>query len=73
MGNSFSAQNPCDNMDFEYGDATGWELLSGFVNGQVAQITNTNLTSLTNNDFTIFNGGIDAQGGFPRVNPNSFS
>jgi len=58
-------------MDFEYGDATGWDLISGFVNGQVAQITNTNATTLANNDFTIYNGGNDPQGGFPRVNPNS--
>ena len=58
LSTAFYSQNQCSNMDFEYGDATGWELLRGNVNGQVAQITNTNPTTLANNAFTIFNGGI---------------
>ena len=68
---AFYGQNQCTNMDFEYGDATGWELYKGSVNGQVAQMNNTILTNLSSTQFTLFNAGIDPHGNFPRVNPAS--
>ncbi|TXB67068.1 PKD domain-containing protein [Vicingus serpentipes] len=76
LGNPSNFKGPgeaCNNPDFETGDATGWELSTGEVDGTVEysyiNVTPTTLGGSTQH--TIMTGaGVDAIGGFPVVNPD---
>jgi len=60
---------PCNNADFETGDATGWDLSDGNVDSNPYGYINVVPTGL-NAQHVIMTGGVDAIGGFPRVNPD---
>lgn len=64
--------DPCTNADFETGDATGWDLSKGGVDGlSVYSYVNVTPTTLgPSTQHTIMTGaGTDAIGGFPVVYP----
>ncbi len=67
-----AAGDPCQNMDFETGDFTGWELYTGMVNTTAAVMTGEVLVPSAAPDahHTIVGAGVDAQCGIPRVDPN---
>ena len=76
LGNPSNLKGPgdaCNNPDFETGDATGWDLSTGEVDGTV-EYSYVNVTATTlgaSSQHTIMTGaGTDAIGGFPVVNPD---
>lgn len=79
LGNSGTNKgpgDPCNNADFETGDATGWDLSYGMVDGSsvYSYINVTPTTLAASPHHTIMTGaGTDAMGGFPVVNPDGGS
>jgi len=65
-----AAGDPCNNMDFETGDLTGWEMYEGKVNGAAAVITNTTQIFTPGAHHTIMGAGTDAVCSLPTTNPN---
>ncbi|GAB5426307.1 MAG: hypothetical protein Crog4KO_34540 [Crocinitomicaceae bacterium] len=69
-GGSPKAENgPCENMDFETGDFTGWELTRGDVTGAMPYSYANEWVTGPGPYHTIFGGGNDPVTGIPRVNP----
>ena len=68
---TYGAGQPCNNSDFETGDCTGWEVITGSVTGASAYSFNQSGTSScgVSPHHVIVTGGNDAIGGFPRVFP----
>jgi len=64
-----AANGPCENMDFETGDFTGWELTRGDVTGATPFSYANEWVTGPGPYHTIFGGGNDPITGIPRVNP----
>jgi len=67
------AGQPCNNADFETGNCTGWDVITGTVPSSVSapfSFTQTGTSTCgVSPNHVIMTGGNDAQGGFPRVFP----
>ncbi len=68
---TYGAGQPCNNADFETGDCTGWEVITGTVTGASAYSFNQSGTSScgVSPNHVIVTGGTDPNGGFPMVFP----
>jgi len=60
---------PCENMDFETGDFTGWTLTRGDVTGATPYSYAAEFVTAPGPYHTIFGGGVDPVTGIPCVNP----
>ncbi len=69
VGSPKAANGPCENMDFETGDFTGWELTRGDVTGAMPYSYANEWVTGPGPYHTIFGGGNDPVTGIPRVNP----
>lgn len=68
-GTPKAANGPCENMDFETGDVTGWELTRGDVTGATPFSYANEWVTGPGPYHTVFGGGNDPITGIPRVNP----
>lgn len=69
--NAKAINGPCENMDFETGDFTGWELTRGDVTGAMPYSYANEWVTWPGPYHTVFNGGNDPVTGIPRVNPQA--
>lgn len=60
---------PCENMDFEQGDVSGWTLSRGDVDGSAPYSFVNEIPAVPGAYHQIFAGGNDAVTGIPCVNP----
>lgn len=68
QGTPKAPNGPCENMDFETCDFTGWTLFDGQVNANPMEIVNT--TAAGGNHHTITTPGTDPLVPIPTTNPN---
>jgi gliding motility-associated-like protein len=69
-GGPKALDGPCENMDFEAGDLSGWELTRGNVDGSVPYSYVGEFIVGPGAYHQIFAGGVDPVCGIPRVNPD---
>lgn len=71
---TYGPGQPCNNADFETGNCSGWEVITGTVptapSAPYSFTQSGTSTCGASPNHVIMTGGNDAIGGFPRVNPN---
>lgn len=64
---------PCNNVDFEAGNGSGWDMTDGKVNTNPYEYINVVASGLNAQHVIMTGAGTDPNGGFPVVNPDGGS
>lgn len=64
------ANGPCVNADFEEGTLNGWDMYTGSVNSNPAEMTGASQIFTPGAQHTIMTPGVDPVAGIPTTNPN---